>query len=123
MQEQLTKVYSIPNEDLDFEDNFSDVKSTLEAEEPTERDGAEEYDFRLFAKSTKAAQPWVRDRIILRSPTPNCGDTGFVKARRPDAYYFTGQTSEALQERYRQSTISGHQLLQGLDVVWVWLLM
>ena len=108
-----------------FYDAHSDISSTGEATEGkgttlnvTEND-ADEYEFRLFAKPTKSSDS-IGNRVVLRSPTPPSGDPGFLKAKRPDTFYFTGRPSEELLEQYQQAAVSGEQLARGLDVRWVW---
>ena len=73
-------------------------------------DGEEAVDFRLFASTKEHPST----RIVLRSPTPQRGETGFVIAQRPHGRYFTGKTTQAKSEQYRQAAISGEEVIAGL---------
>ncbi|KAL9101513.1 MAG: hypothetical protein Q9163_003239 [Psora crenata] len=95
--------------------------------EPVSLDGgecdADGYDFRLFARPTKAQQGPAApksavQRVVLRSPTPARGEPGFIISRRADHFYFTGSTSSEQAEQYRQAAVSGEDLMAGLKTRW-----
>lgn len=95
---------------------------TANVEWHADTDG-EEYDFRLFAKSSQSGK---RDgvheepqRIVLRSPSPVNGRSGFRNGGRPKKYYFTGTPSVDSVEQYRQAAVSGEELIAGLKTRWV----
>lgn len=117
LQDQLARIYDSPQEHPELVSDLKDGGDRCEAESQTEHND-EEYDFRLFASLTDPSKP-TRDRITLKSPTPPSGEPGFVKARRSDAYYFTGPLKLELQQQYRQAAISGDQIEQGLITRWV----
>ncbi|KAI4200451.1 MAG: hypothetical protein LQ350_003899 [Teloschistes chrysophthalmus] len=74
------------------------------------------YDFRLFSASKSknddgsTATPLLK--IILRSPEPEGGESGFVRPRRLEGYYFTGARSREEQERYSDVAIEGDNVVK-----------
>jgi len=118
-QEQLTGFYDVVS--LDNQDGLGalDQPATGSAEAEAEAQNEDEYEFHLFAKPLDSTKPTTKTRVIVRSPTPTQGDPGFVKSRRFDAYYFTGNTGEVLREQYRSATVTGEQITRGLAVRWV----
>lgn len=93
------------------------------APEPASKEDEEVYEFRLFAKPLKpelSREPnHSLQKIALRSPTPKSGEAGFLKTRRPDAYYFTGAVSAERTEQYQRAAVSGGEILEGLKTTWV----
>lgn len=73
-------------------------------------DGEDLVDFRLFASTKEHPST----RIVLRSPTPQRGDSGFVITQRPHSRYFTGEITQTQSEQYRQAAISGEEVIAGL---------
>ena len=116
VQQHLARIFN----EYPESSNIGDVNEAGSHNQET-IDDADEYEFRLFAKPTISSGASRGNRIVLRSPTPPSGAPGFVKPRRPDTCYFTGQPSEKLREQFRLATISGEQLARGLDIRWVWL--
>lgn len=83
------------------------------------------YEFRLFDKPSRpevSREPkHSLQKIALRSPTPPSGEPGFINPQRPDGYYFAGAPSPELLEQYRATAISGAEILEGMEMKWVWL--
>lgn len=80
------------------------------------------YEFRLFTELPQHGERLMpAARVIVRSPTPVGGQPGFVRPRKPDAYYFTGYTDERLLEQYRSAIVTGEDIISGLDIRWVYL--
>jgi len=116
-QQQFTGFYDFASLSDQIEDGALDqpITGTVEAKAHDE----DEYEFRLFATPLDTTRPTTATRIALKSPTPTQGDPGFVNPRRFDAFYFTGNTSEALMEQYRSTAVTGECIKKGLDVRWV----
>ena len=78
------------------------------------------YEFRLFTKSPgESAKSTTATRVIVRSPTPIDGQPGFTRPRRPDSYYFTGSIDDKLIKQYRNSAVTGEDIVKGLSDQWV----
>jgi len=116
-QQQLTSFYRDASLDNQIETGALNQPPTGTAE--AEAQDEDEYEFRLFAKPLDSTKHTTNTRIVLKSLTPIQGDPGFVKSRRSDAYYFTGNTSEALMEQYRCAAVTGEHITRGLGVRWV----
>ena len=111
-----------------YENPLSVNRTDLETAplENPEADGCREdnaFEFRLFSRSSQARDSeTVRgapQRIQLRSPTPECGDPGFLVSRRPASYYFSGHSSEQHIHEYAQAAISGKDILNLSKMKWV----
>ena len=72
----------------------------------------EGYSFWLFARPLKR-------KIVLWSALPVTRESGFVKAERPQIYYFTGQTYSEQASQYGRAAIFSDQLLKGPKMRWV----
>lgn len=116
-QQQLTSFYRVAAPDNQIENGALNQPTTSAVE--AEAQNEDEYEFRLFAKPLDLTRPTTNTRIVVKSPTPTQGDPGFVKSRRFDAYYFTGNTGEALMEQYRSAAVTGKHITNGLAVRWV----
>lgn len=89
-----------------------------------EGDG-EELAFRLFAPSaapktqvagTESAS--TAQRIMLRSPSLDPAEAGFVQPRRPASYYTTGVPSDESKATFEASAISTEQLFSQSRIPW-----
>lgn len=134
---------SHPNADLEarFHEQLEQAFKTESALEPTDRDvvaapapasptqdakdqDEHGYEFRLFSKPRGRVSVSERSqdgpqRIVLRSPSPVNPEPGFLRPRRPEAYYFTGSTNDERLKEYRMAAVGGEEILKGLDVRWV----
>ena len=75
-------------------------------------DEEDAYEYRLFAgpaidSPSKNGVPTKASRIILNSPSPVVGQSGFVQPRRPDSYYFTSKATVEEESRYESAALSG----------------
>jgi len=84
---------------------------------------ADGYEFRLFAKPAKGtAQEKIGNtlqKIALRSPTPADRDPGFMQARRPDSFYFTGRGNPEQAKRFQESAVSAEDIMKNVSMRWV----
>ena len=118
-QNYLEKSYNVQSiASSTANDDLAGVKFT-HAQEQTDAD-KDEYEFRLFAEPADLPNASQKHKVVLKSPTPPSVRPAFVKARRSDTYYFTGHLTEDAREQYLQALISGEQLIQGLNIQWVW---
>ena len=85
---------------------------------------ADTFNFRLFSMS--ALEPSgsanignTPSRITIRSLSPVVGEPGFVRPRRLDSYYFTGEADSVKKDRFHASAVSGHDILDELQRRWV----
>ena len=111
---------------------------TSQSPPPAESPTSSGYAFRLFARksdpkdrslSTKqdvessTKQPTSTENsvshVILRSPTPENQEPGFVQPHRRRDYYFTGVISAEEKARFNQTALSGQDVLAQLHVRWV----
>ena len=118
-REQLTRHYTASSESAIYDTDSKDEKNKIRGVEQVERKNAEEYEFQLYSRPKQQLQSSIRNKVILRSPSPPLGSPGFINGRRPATYYFTGQLKKELQEQYQEAAISSQQLLQGLHSRWV----
>ena len=79
-------------------------------------DNDDSAEFRLFANLGPSASE--SQRVVLRSPTPDAGNPGFVVTRRPDTYYFMGEATEEQVQQYQQASVSGYDILASLATRW-----
>ena len=81
------------------------------------------YDFPLFSKKisfeSSNRDNQALQRIVLRSPTPNSLNPGFLESQRSRSYYFTGQTSKEKLEQYQKVAISDEDIRKRLQERWV----
>ena len=117
LREQLNKLYQDNFTDLEPDQSRpGDVAVDESANERT-------YDFKLIAKPSQPVEPEgtnkVHQRIALRSPTPQVGDPDFLTPRRPDGYYFTGETVPERFHQYQTAAVSSSDVLEGVNKSWV----
>lgn len=115
------ETYEPPNELEIVEVN---VKRDQNVEKEGEGDGVDEFDFPLFSSGAKAgnfAEMVNRDdnreysgaplvRVSLREPSPE----SFIQ-RRPLSYYFMDYSEED-HERFKESAIDYHEILQDAEL-------
>lgn len=118
-QEQFTSFYGVASLENQIRIGALDQPAAGTAEAETEAQDGDAYEFRLFAKPLDPTKPTTNTRIVVKSPTPIQGDPGFVRSRRLDAYYFTGNTGEALMEQYRNAAVTVQHITKGVAVRWV----
>ena len=116
-----------------FEENYTSAKEcgplqseipAVEAtvEEPNEEEEA--FDFRLFSTSARkpsdstGAQDTPR-KIVIKSPSPVIGESGFTRAPRPESYYFAGASTLERRQQFEQVALSGQEVLKGQDFRYV----
>lgn len=125
-REQLSRSY---DESVQVEDKDRDGSRSGNGVLAKEVDNEDEevYEFRLFKKPSgpeiSNRSHHIFQKIALRSPTPESGEPGFLKPRRPDNYYFTGDANAELVEQYQRAAVSGAEILEGLKARWVWSLL
>ena len=130
-----------PHFDLDFVDISHetltpDAASNARPPQPTldsaDAEGSEAFEFRLFSTGPLVAHGTVQalhdettpappianaciHRISIRSPTPlsSAGDGAFIVPYRPQAYYFTNNTTDAARKAaYTDAAISSGEVLE-----------
>lgn len=122
-RQQLEQLYADPSQTLasDGTDHGNVGGATVEQ---VQGEDEEEYDFRLFTRPSASGPASVGasnilQRIALRSPSPASGESGFTSGRRPDKYYFAGDTGRELTEQYERAAVSGQDIIEGLKIRWV----
>ncbi|KAL8735884.1 MAG: hypothetical protein Q9181_002633 [Wetmoreana brouardii] len=116
-QRQLDQVYQ---GDVDVEQDHGTskpiVKPTQAIDEPD--DGA--YEFKLFASKHKQDPGSISQptKIVLESPSPGLGEPGFVRSRRPEAYYFTGFRTKEQLGLYGEAAVEGEDVLKESRSRW-----
>ncbi|KAL8800095.1 MAG: hypothetical protein Q9182_005407 [Xanthomendoza sp. 2 TL-2023] len=80
----------------------------------------EAYEFQLFSQKPKpstisAPQP---QRILLRSPSPEIKEPGFVHPNRSPRFYFTGAESRENRQRFREVAVEGHDVQKESQAKW-----
>ena len=87
-------------------------RSSEQDDDPVYPDAdADALDFRLFTRSAH----YTSSQVVLRSPTPQLGDPGFV-TERPRNYYFANQLDHEKAKEYEQAAISGEAVIAGLQI-------
>ena len=123
-RQQLEQLYTDPSQALAANDGTELGHLVGATAELVQGKDEEEYDFRLFTRPSasgpaSAGASNVLQRIALRSPSPTSGGSAFVDGRRPDSYYFAGDTGGELAAQYAQAAVSGQDIMQGLKMRWV----
>ncbi|KAL8812239.1 MAG: hypothetical protein Q9200_001180 [Gallowayella weberi] len=80
----------------------------------------EAYEFQLFSQKPKqstisAPQP---QKILLRSPSPEIKEPGFVHPKRSPYFYFTGAESREHRQRFRDIAVEGHDVQKESQAKW-----
>ncbi|CAD6580988.1 MAG: hypothetical protein ASARMPREDX12_000325 [Alectoria sarmentosa] len=122
-RQQLEQLYADPSQSLVTNDETDSIKLGGTAVEQVQGKDEEEYDFRLFKRLLAPGLASLGasngpQRIALRSPSPTSGELGFTNGRRPDTYYFTGDTGAELAEEYAAAAVSGQDIMEGLKMRW-----
>lgn len=123
-RQQLEQLYAEPSEAVAANDGAELGNIGGATTESVQGEDEEEYDFRLFKRPSELGPASVGasnvlQRIALRSPSPASGESAFANGRRPDEYYFTGDTGRELAEQYAQAAVSGQDIMEGLKMRWV----
>ena len=111
LQARLEEVYGAIAPALITEED----DSRLQNEPETERDG---FEFRLFSKPTSASQSKdikdtaisERQRINIRTPTPDAENAGFLQPHRSDSYYIQTELSAVERDQYEAAAVSGEDV-------------
>ena len=122
LRERLEKTFI--NQQQDWSSNVQNEPLETAAETiDVHQDDPDVFEFRLFSKkfASKSSPPseQVSRKIVLRSPTPTNTSSGFMIARRPDAYYFTDVASAQEKEQFESTAVSGEEIMNGLKDTWV----
>ncbi|MCJ1282408.1 hypothetical protein MMC26_001731 [Xylographa opegraphella] len=114
LKQQYESLHQAPTGEASSEPLAEPEASRGSALDQTDADEREDdgYEFRLFAQSTigtlsSKAEPTKPSRIVLRSPSPEVGQPGFIQPRRPDSYYFTTKATVEEESRYESAAVSG----------------
>ncbi|KAL8754015.1 MAG: hypothetical protein Q9199_004629 [Rusavskia elegans] len=80
----------------------------------------EAYEFQLFSQKSRPSaistpQP---PKVLLRSPSPEAKEPGFVRPARSQDSYFTGAVSPEAQRRFRDVAIEGERVITESQTVW-----
>lgn len=75
----------------------------------------ESYEFPLFSQKPRGSTA----KILLKSPSPEIKDPGFVQPARPQDYYFTAAESRHCQGRFGDVAVEGHDVVRESLVKWV----
>lgn len=123
-RQQLEQLYADPSQTLAANDGTDLGIIGGATTEQLQGENDEEYDFRLFTRSSasgpaSAGASNVLQRIALRSPSPASGEIGFANGSRPDRYYFAGDADGELAKQYAQAAVSGQGIKEGLKMRWV----
>lgn len=117
-QRQLEQVYGAGSGDQQTSDT-----NTGPAESIVQGDNAdgEAYEFKLFSsKSNQDSFPAQQPpKIVLRSPSPESTEPGFVRPRRLENYYFTGALTGKELSQYREVAVEGDDVLRESRSKWV----
>lgn len=81
----------------------------------------EAYEFQLFSQKSRPSaistpQP---PKVLLRSPSPEVKEPGFVLPARSQDFYFTGAVTPEAQRRFRDVAIEGERVITESQTVWV----
>lgn len=82
-------------------------------EEQHEDKAEEEFEFRLFSTSSKAAAPV---KVVLAASDDEDADLGegaFTVPERPSSYYFAGEPTPEQLQMFRQSAMAGDDIVLG----------
>ncbi|KAI4238789.1 MAG: hypothetical protein L6R40_005644 [Gallowayella cf. fulva] len=74
----------------------------------------ESYEFPLFSQKPRGSTA----KILLKSPSPEIKDPGFVQPARPQDYYFTAAESRHCQGRFGDVAVEGHDVVRESLVKW-----
>lgn len=124
-RQQLEQLYADSSQALPANDIKELGNIAGATPEQVQGEDEEEYEFRLFTRPsapgpTSAGASNVLQRIALRSPSPASDIPAFVNGRRPDEYYFAGDTGGELAEQFAQAAVSGQDIMEGLKIRWVY---
>ncbi|KAL9036250.1 MAG: hypothetical protein Q9180_004409, partial [Flavoplaca navasiana] len=80
----------------------------------------EAYEFQLFSQRSRpsaisAPQP---SKVLLRSPSPDAKEPGFVRPARSQNFYFTGPITTEARKRFQDAAIEGQQVMRESQMVW-----
>lgn len=117
LYEQLKQSFGEQQQEVTAHDNI-EVARNEDAQAGPTLDGDEAYDFRLFARPSQPGKDSETRKIALRSPTPANGQSGFIKPRRPESYYFAQNNSHEDVEKFRIAAMSGDQIFDNLKIRW-----
>ncbi|KAL8898350.1 MAG: hypothetical protein Q9192_002132, partial [Flavoplaca navasiana] len=79
----------------------------------------EAYEFQLFSQRSRpsavsAPQP---PKVLLRSPSPEAKEPGFVRPARSQNFYFTGPVTTEARKRFQDAAIEGQQVMRESQTV------
>ena len=119
-REQLESAYHNQQGDWSRDISMSEAVQAAEGNTDIHGDECEVFEFPLFSKKSALASEDARfQRVVLRSPTTTNQNLGFVKSRRPHAYYFTDTITPARAEQYQSIAMTGEEVFLGLNTRWV----
>ena len=92
---------------------FSGIKQSAADDKSSEI--GDELDFRLFAATKQAepsggTQPQAAQKILLRSPSVDNANAGFIQPERNSDYYFAKPLSPKEKENFDASALTGQQI-------------
>lgn len=124
--QQLQQQYADPSQALALAVNGGADSDAAHgaASEQAQDEKAEEYDFRLFTRTSALGTAHIGtsngpQRVTLRSPSPVGNALVLASRGRPDEYYFAGLTSPELADQYTRAAVSGPEIIEGLKMRWV----
>ncbi|KAL8674589.1 MAG: hypothetical protein Q9168_001032 [Polycauliona sp. 1 TL-2023] len=80
----------------------------------------EAYEFQLFSQKSRqsAASTLQPPKILLRSPSPETKEPGFVRIARSQDFYFTGAVTLHDRRQYQEAAIEGERVLSESQTAW-----
>lgn len=81
----------------------------------------EAYEFQLFSQRSRpstisAPQP---SKVLLRSPSPEAKEPGFVRPARSQNFYLTGPVTTEARKRFQEAAIEGQHVMRQSQTMWV----
>ncbi|KAI4276751.1 MAG: hypothetical protein LQ337_002277 [Flavoplaca oasis] len=80
----------------------------------------EAYEFQLFSQRSRpstisAPQP---SKVLLRSPSPEAKEPGFVRPARSQNFYLTGPVTTEARKRFQEAAIEGQHVMRQSQTMW-----